>query len=135
MYKIFHYLTAVLILVVDTSPSSVYVLNVPPYNQFTVTCTARAEIDGETVPLEIIIRWTRITVSQSGSMNTSSVPSTDYNTTAIGSPNRGYQSILTTTETDTDNTIAYRCRAWLLDDSDTTTITQTSDITVTVEGM
>ena len=74
-------------------------------------------------------------MSQSGSMNASQINSTDYNNTAIGSPNRGYQSILSTTETDTDNTIAYRCRAWLLDDSDTTTITQTSDITVIVEGM
>ena len=77
------YVTADPILVVDTS---VCVLNVPPYNQFTVTCTARAEIDGETVPLEIIIRWTRISVSQSGSMNASQIPSTECNTTAIGSP-------------------------------------------------
>ena len=112
-----------------------YVLNVPPYNQFTVTCTARAEIDGEALPLEIIIRWTRITVSQSGSINASNLPSTDYNIAAIGSPNRGYQSILTTTETDADNTITFRCRARLLDDSATTTIRQTSDITVTVEGI
>ena len=98
-----------------------------------MTCTARAEIDGETVPLEIIIQWTRITVSHSSSMNTSQIPSTEYNTTSIGSPNRGYQSILTTTETGTHNTITYRCRARLLDDSDTI-IKQTSDITVTVEG-
>ena len=120
----------------DTSPSSVCVLNVPPYNQFTVTCTARAEIDGETVPLEIIIRWTRISVSQSGSMNismtASQISSTEYNTTAIGSPNRGYQSILTTTETDIANTITYRCRATPAEDS--AKIRQTSDITVTVEG-
>ena len=115
--------------------TSVCVLNVPPYNQFTVTCTARAKIDGETVPLEINIQWTRISVSQSGSMNASQIPSTEYNATAIGSPNRGYQSILTTTETDIDNTITYRCRARLLDDSDNTTSRQTSDITVTVEGM
>ena len=112
--------------------TSVCVLNVPPYNQFTATCTARAEIDGETVPLGIIIRWTRISVSQSGSMNASQINSTEYNNTAIGSPNRGYQSILTTTETDTDNTITYRCRARLLNDSGITTIRQTSDITVTV---
>ena len=123
------YVTAVPILVVDTS---VCVLNVPPYNQFTVTCTARAEIDGETVPLEITIRWTRISVSQSGSMNASQISSTEYTNTAIGSPNRGYQSILTTTETDIDHTIAYRCRARLLDDS--ANIRQTSNITVTVQG-
>ena len=116
-------------LVVDTS---VCVLNVPPYNQFTVTCTGRAEIDGETVPLEIIIQWTRITVSQSGSMNASQISSTEYNATAIGSPNRGYQSILTTTETDIANIITYRCRATLGEDSANNR--QTSDITVTVEG-
>ena len=119
--------------------TSVCVLNVPPYNQFTVTCTARAEIDGETVPLEIIIRWTRISVSQSGSMNAtnlngSRLSSTDYNIAAIGSPNRGYQSILTTIEIDIDHNITYRCRA-RLNDSGITTSRQTSDITVTVEGL
>ena len=123
------YLTAVPILVVDTS---VCVLNVPPYNQFTMTCTARAEIDGETVPPEIIIRWTRISVSQSGSMNASQINSTEYDTTEIGSPNRGYQSILTTTETDTDHTITYRCRARLTNSY--ANIRQTSNITVTVKG-
>ena len=112
--------------------TSVCFFNVPPYNQFTVTCTARAEIDGEIVPLDIIIQWTRITVSQSGSMNETNLPSTD--TTATSSPNRGYQSILTTTETDTNNTITYRCRARLLDNS-TSTIREISDITVTVEGL
>ena len=123
----------------DTFLSSVCVLNAPPYNKFTVTCTARAEIDGETVPLEIIIRWTRISVSQSGSLNTtnlngSRLSSTEYNIAAIGSPNRGYQSILTTIEIDIDRNITYRCRA-RLNDFGITTSRQTSDITVTVEGL
>ena len=53
--------------------------------------------------------WIRRSESSSGAVSFSDVPSTDYETT--GSPEDGYQSILTTTENDTENTISYRCRA------------------------
>ena len=53
------------------------------------------------------IEWTRIDfLSQSGP---SELMPTLYITT--GSPKRGYQSVLTTSENDTVNTIIYRCTA------------------------
>ena len=94
---------------VQTSPSSIRILNVPPYNQFNVTCTASAEVNSQRVPLEITVGWKRRSQSSDGAAAFSDVPSTDYETT--GSPEDGYQSILTTTETDTESTISYRCRA------------------------
>ena len=99
-------------LVVQTSLSPLRVLDVAPYNQFTVTCTARAEFNGETIPLEITIEWRRNFVLLSSS-------DPIYMTT--GSPESGYQSILSTTETETDtrNTVIYQCIARLAVDSPT----------------
>ena len=37
----------------QTFSSSIRILNVSPYNQFTVTCTASAEVTGQSVPLKI----------------------------------------------------------------------------------
>jgi len=115
--------------VVESSPSSVRILNVSPYNQFTVTCTARAEVEGETVPLEMTVDWVRRAQPSSGDATFSDVPSTEYETT--GSPEDGYQSTLNTTETDTENTISYRCRAALDIDS---SVQQNDDTVVTVFG-
>ena len=90
---------------VQTSLSPLRVLDVAPYNQFTVTCTARAELNGETIPLEITIEWRR-----------NGIPlSSIYMTT--GSPESGYQSILRTTETDSMNRVLYQCIARLAVDS------------------
>ena len=100
-------LTADPSVVVETSPPSVQVPDESPYNQFTVICTASAEVEGEMVPLALIVEWTR----RSGSDGTSDIPSTEYETT--GSAEDGYQSILITTETDTENMITYRCSAAL----------------------
>ena len=90
------------LLVVETSPES---LTTSPNNQFSINCTARAEIDGQSIPLDI--EWIHIVISPpSGS---SELMSTLYTTT--GSPERGYQSVLTTSENVTVNTIIYRCIA------------------------
>ena len=106
-----------LLIYVETSPES---LTTSPNNQFSVNCTARAEVDGQSVPVDI--EWTRIDFfSQSELMPTL------YTTT--GSPERGYQSVLTTSEDDTVNTIIYRCTATTLGYS------SFSDITIFVEGM
>jgi len=115
--------------VVESSPSSVRILNVSPYNQFTVSCTARAEVGGESVPLEMTVDWLRRVESSTGSVIFPAVPSTEYETT--GSPEDGYQSTLNTTETDTENTITYRCRAALVVDSK---IKETIDTDLTVVG-
>ena len=111
------------ILTVEVSPSSV---TISPNDQFTVTCTARAEVDGQGLPVEVL-RWVRITNSPSGS-NNSQLNSTKYITTT-GSPESGYQSILTTTENDTVNMIIYRCRARISDNKNF------SDIIVIIEGI
>ena len=91
---------------VQTSLSSLRVLDVAPYNQFTVTCTARAELNGETIPLEITIEWRK-----NGILLSSSDPI--YNIMTTGSPESGYQSILSTTETESRNRVLYQCLARL----------------------
>ena len=112
------------ILTVVVCASSVII---SPNDQFTVTCTARAEVDGQGLPVEVL-RWVRITTSPSGSLNYSRLNSSEYDITRTGSPESSYQSILTTTENDTVNMIIYRCRARI---SDTKNF---SDIVVTIEG-
>ena len=112
------------ILTVEVSPSSV---TFSPNDQFTVTCTAKAEVDGQGLPVEIL-RWVRITTSPSGSLNYFRLHSTEYDITTTGSPESGYHSILTTTENDTVNMIIYRCRARI---SDTKNF---SDVIITVPG-
>ena len=112
------------ILTVEVSPSSV---TISPNDQFTVTCTARAEVDGQGLLVEVL-RWVRITTSPSGSVNYSRLNCTECDITVTGSPESGYQSILTTTENDTVNMIIYRCRARI---SDTKNF---SDVIVTIPG-
>ena len=90
---------------------------------FSVTCTARAEVDGESVPL--VIEWFIIPIHPS--FNTSKVESTLYNTT--WSPGGGYQSVLTTSENGTFNTIIYHCIA------SNDNVSAYSNTTVTIEGM
>ena len=116
------------ILTVEVSPSSV---TISPNDQFTVTCTARAEIDGQNLPVEIL-RWGRITTSPSGSVNFYRLNSTEYDITRTGSPESGYLSILTTTENDTVNMIIYRCRARISTNSTTKNF---SDVIMSIEGL
>ena len=113
------------ILTVKISPPSIAS---SPNDRFTMTCTARAEVDGEGVPVEIL-RWIHITMSLSGSVNYYSLNSSDM--TITGSPESGYQSILTTTENDTVNMIIYRCRARTSTNSTTKNF---SDVILTIEG-
>ena len=57
-----------------------------------------------------------------------------YETTVL--PDHGYQSILTTTETDTQNMISYRCRAQLTDEGgNDINIERAATIDVEVQGM
>ncbi|CAI8013974.1 hypothetical protein GBAR_LOCUS8789, partial [Geodia barretti] len=85
---------------VETSPES---LTTSPNTQFSVNCTARAEVDGQSIPVDI--EWIRIAISPPS--GPSELMPTLYTTT--GSPERGYQSVLTTSENDT--IIVYRCTA------------------------
>ena len=104
---------------VETSPTSVIT---SPNSPFTVTCTARAEVDGQGLPLVIV--WTHICICQCSAYATFELKSTEYTTT--GSPENGYQSILTTTANDT---IVYRCTARL------STVREFNDTTVIVQGV
>ena len=72
---------------------------------FTVSCTARAEVDGQSVPLEI--EWARLLPNNISSDSNS----TETSAVTTGTPESGYQSILTASEDGTDNDIIYRCRA------------------------
>ena len=110
----------------EISPSSV---TISPNDEFTVTCTARAEVDGQGRPVLILMAWTRIAKLPSGLMTESS-PRNRYDIS--GSPESGYQSILTTTENDTVNIIIYRCRAKIPTDSSGN---RALDVNVTFEGM
>ena len=111
-------------------------LTTSPNKQFTVTCTARAEINGQSVPLEMIIEWTRTNLcllsltdsSDSGPALTekyqeqTAVECRGNTTITSGSPVTSYQSILTATENYTD-IIIYQCTARLPIISNTATVT------------
>ena len=116
-------------MILEVSPSSV---TISPNDQFIVKCTARAEVDGQGSPVMILMAWTHIVKSASGLIKESFLYLTEYNITTTGSPESGYQSILTTTENDTVNMIIYRCRARIPVYSDEI---NGLDVTVTVRGM
>ena len=115
---------------VQTSPSSVRVLDVAPYNQFTVTCTARAEFNGDGIPYSMTIYWIRREQTDGGAVTFEDVDPTQYETTVL--PDHGYQSILTTTETDTQNMITYRCKPKLTIDK---AVMGQDSTNVNVQGM
>ena len=120
-------------LVVQTTSSSLHILGVSPYNQFTVSCSARAELEGETLHLYIfIMNWIVRKETPSSFASFSAVPFTRYRTT--GSAEDGYLSIFNTTETDTVNTISYRCKATLVINNNII-INMISDTAVEVIGM
>ena len=106
---------------IETSCKSI---TTSPNKQFFVNCTARAEIDGQSVPLEMIIEWTRTNLcllSLTDSSDSDPALTKNYqeqnavecrgNSTL--SPVISYQGILTATENDTD-IIIYQCTARLL---------------------
>ena len=82
----------------------------------------------------MIITWIRRKQPDGGAVTFEDVNSTQYVTTVL--PDHGYQSILTTTETDTQNMISYRCRARLTDErGNDINIERTATIDVEVQGM
>ena len=119
---------------VQTSLSSVHILDVAPYNHFTVTCTARAEVNREVIPYNMTIHWYKRKQPDRGAVTVYTVDPTQYETTVL--PDHGYQSILTTTETDTQNMIRYRCIAQLKDEGgNDVIITRQATTDVEVQGM
>ena len=99
-----------------------------------MTCTARAEFNGEGIPYSMTIDWVRREQTDGGEVMFEDVDPTQYETTVL--PDHGYQSILTTTETDTQNMISYRCRARLTDEGgNDLNIARSATIDVEVQGM
>ena len=91
------------LLVVETSPES---LTTSPNIQFSLNCTATAMLDGENIPLDL--EWMyRVVFPLSVSFEV--IPSSLY--TRGGTPDRGYESTLTTTRDSSQRTIIYRCFA------------------------
>lgn len=95
-------------------PSSVRILNVHPYNQIFLNSSAIALQDGERAPLEIRIEWSRRSKPPVGIEHVMGIVSSRYE--VFGSPEEGYQSQLNVTESDTVNTITYRCTVRLASD-------------------
>ena len=80
------------------------------------------------------IEWIRRKQTDGGAVTFEDVDATQYETTVI--PDNDYQSILTTTENDTQNMISYRCRARLTDEGGyDINIEGAATIDVEVQGM
>ena len=88
------------LLVVEISPES---LTTSPNTQFSLTCTVRAMVDGETISVDI--EWERIPSS----------PANELMINTIEDQERGTVIILTSSEDGTVNSIIYRCTATLPD--------------------
>ena len=82
-----------------------------PYKQFTVSLSARVELEGETLPplYIILMNWIVRKETPSSFASFIPVPSTRYRIT--GSHEDGYLNILNTTETNTVNIISYRLKS------------------------
>ena len=114
----------------------VRILDVPPYNQFLLSCTVWAEALGERVPLPLNIDWIKRV-----EIRTRPTPTLRF--TAIVSeephlapdPADGYQSILVALETNYEGSTSYRCRAAFVRDSGGANDLQTSDSLIAVVGM
>ena len=77
------------------------------------------------------IKWIR-KQTDGGAVTFEDIDPAQYETTVL--PDNSYQSILTTTENDTQNMIRYRCRAQLTGGNDIN-IERTATIDVKVQGM
>ena len=91
----------------------VRILDLPPYNHFLLSCTARAEAAGERVSLPLTISWIK-RVQIGGDVRFTPVESEQPSQSL--DPADGYLSILRGSETDTEGSISYRCRASFLRD-------------------
>ena len=116
---------------VEVSPSSVRILNTPPYNQIILTSNATALQDGERAPLAIRIEWSRRSKPPMGIERVSNIISSQYEVS--GSPEEGYWSQLNVTESDTVNAITYRCTVRLASDQSGSTRDH-ADVPVEVIG-
>ena len=105
----------------ETSPSSLRILDVAPHNQLSVTCTASASAGAVILPLEV--SWQR----QAGSDPFQPLPSSSYMYVTSGDADSGYDSVLTGSEM-AASTVQLRCTATItvngnIEASSTTTLT------------
>ena len=119
-------------LIVITSPSLLRVLDMPPYNQFVLSCTVWAEVEGERVPLEISVDWIK-RLSSGTEVEFMEVPAEDYMLTG-SDDNEVYQSLLESSETSAEGSTSYRCRASIVRDIGGALKRKTSDAHIAVVG-
>ena len=101
-------------LIVQTFPQQVHILDISPYNNFLVTCMVWAEVEGEGVPLKLSINWKKRVKFQTDSspmVEFFSVPFSEYEVNGPPDNSSMHQSVLWSSETDTENSITYRCLA------------------------
>ena len=91
---------------VTVFPTSYQTIDIVPFNDFTLKCMAIAYVQGQIVPLAISVVWTR----QQDGISEKNVSSSYFETS--GTPEVGYQSILSTTES-MITSVTYRCKASL----------------------
>ena len=116
----------------ETSPSVVRILDVPPHNQFTLSCTVCAEAYGEKIPLPLTIEWIK-RVESGSNVRFSPVASTE-GPHLSPNPADGYHSILRGSETSSVGSTSYRCRASFVRDAGGATELETSNSLVAVVG-
>ena len=109
---------------VTVLPTALRILDIMPYNDCELNCTAQAIVEGQSVPLSIAVIWTR---QQNGSAE-ENVPSSDFTTS--GSPGTGYRSTLSRRE-GAMASIFYYCTASLVISN---SIQGSSQAVVTVVG-
>ena len=120
----------------ETSPSVIRILDVPPYNHFLISCTVWAEALGERVPLPLTIDWIKRVLTLTGpspGVRFSPVTSTDKPHLSPD-PADGYHSVLTGRETNSLVSTSYRCRASFVRGAGGATELQTSNSLVAVVG-
>ena len=108
----------------------VRILDLPPYNDFFLSCTARAEAAGERVSLPLTISWVK-RVQIGGDVRFTPVESEEPHNSL--DPADGYLSILRGSESDTEGSISYRCRASFVHDIGTV-VKRVKDTLITVAG-
>ena len=109
---------------VETTPSSIRVLDDIEYDDFSITCTASANADDTALVIEDII-WERGV----DGVNFQPVPVSSYTTS--GNEDDGYVSILEGSESITSSSVQYQCIASVNTAND---LSSSSTSTVTVSG-
>lgn len=117
----------------ETSPSIIRILDVPPYNSFLLSCTIWAEVEGVKIPLPMTVDWIKRVETPDNVRFSPATP--DEEAELRPDPVDGYHSVLRSSETNSEGDTVYRCRAVFVRDRGGAMGRQTSDSLVAVVGM